>query len=457
MLPQAAASIGLHPEPDCERRRISVFGTGYVGVVSCGCLANLGHQVVGVDIAADKVAMLSGGRSPIVEQGIDDLIARALRQGRLKATTDVAAAIAETEVSFICVGTPSRHDGAVSLDAVETVVSQIGTALRAKPGPHTVVLRSTVPPGTAEESVIPRLEAASGRCLGEDLAFYVNPEFLREGSSVRDFHAPPFTVIGAPPGDDAALLRNLYSALPAPVHVVPYRVAESVKHVSNVFHALKLAFANEAGSILRAHNVDAREVFRLICEDRVLNISPAYLRPGFAFGGSCLPKDVRSFVALANQRTVAAPLIQQLLPSNAAIVERTYQAIARHGRQPVAVFGLAFKSGTDDLRESPFVALAEKLIGKGFDLRIFDRHVDVARLTGANRAYIDREIPHLERVLVPTPAAALSGAKVAVIGHVAPEDRPALLQALDSHTVIDLLGLEELSRLPGVTYEGLCW
>jgi GDP-mannose 6-dehydrogenase len=434
-----------------------VFGTGYVGVVSCGCLAGLGHEIVGVDISAEKVAMLAGGHSPIVEDGIDGLVADAVRLGRLKATTDVAAAVAETDVSFICVGTPSASDGSVSLDAVENVLEHIGAALRQKPGRHTVVMRSTVPPGTAEERAIPLLEAASGRRIGADLDYYSNPEFLREGSSISDFNTPPFTVIGAAAGDDAALLRSLYAPLSAPVHVVPYRVAESVKHISNVFHALKLAFANEAGAILRAYDVDAREAFRLFCEDRTLNISPAYLRPGFAFGGSCLPKDVRSFLALADDRHLAAPLLRHLLPSNAAIIERTYAAIARHGRQPVALFGLAFKAGTDDLRESPFVALAEKLIGKGFDLRIYDKYVQLARLTGANRAYIDREIPHLERLLVGSPQAALADVKVAVVGHVAPEDRPALLEGLASHKVIDLAGMDDLLKVPGVSYEGLCW
>jgi GDP-mannose 6-dehydrogenase len=456
-LPRTVTEPATAPEPACTGRRISVFGTGYVGVVSCGCLAGLGHEIVGVDISAEKVAMLAGGHSPIVEDGIDGLVADAVRLGRLKATTDVAAAVAETDVSFICVGTPSASDGSVSLDAVENVLEHIGAALRQKPGRHTVVMRSTVPPGTAEERAIPLLEAASGRRIGADLDYYSNPEFLREGSSISDFNTPPFTVIGAAAGDDAALLRSLYAPLSAPVHVVPYRVAESVKHISNVFHALKLAFANEAGAILRAYDVDAREAFRLFCEDRTLNISPAYLRPGFAFGGSCLPKDVRSFLALADDRHLAAPLLRHLLPSNAAIIERTYAAIARHGRQPVALFGLAFKAGTDDLRESPFVALAEKLIGKGFDLRIYDKYVQLARLTGANRAYIDREIPHLERLLVGSPQAALADVKVAVVGHVAPEDRPALLEGLTSHKVIDLAGMDDLLKVPGVSYEGLCW
>lgn len=436
---------------------ISVFGIGYVGVVSCGCLAELGHEVIGVDVSPDKIAMLASGRSPIVEEAIDTLIAGAVQQGRLTATDDVAAAVADSAVSFISVGTPSAPDGSVALGAVDGVIKAIGAAIRDKMGPHAVVMRSTVPPGTAEDRVIPMLEAASGRRLGDGLFYYSNPEFLREGSSVRDFRAPPFTLIGAPPGDDAPILREIYAAIHAPVHVAPIRVAESVKHISNVFHAVKLTFANEAGAILASQGVDAREALRLLCEDRVLNISPAYLRPGFAFGGSCLPKDVRSFLALADQKNLAAPMLKNLLPANNAIIDRTFDAIARHGRQPVALFGLAFKQGTDDLRESPFVLLAEKLLGKGYDLRIYDRFVQVARLMGANRSYIDREIPHLERLMVISPAAAVAGTRVVVIGHVAPEDRVALLAALKDHVVLDLAGLADLRSHSGIAYEGLCW
>lgn len=437
--------------------RISVFGIGYVGVVSCGCLAELGHDVVGVDISPSKIAMLASGRSPIVEEAIDTLIAGAVQQGRLTATDDVAAAVNGTEVSFISVGTPSAPDGSVALGYVDGVIRQIGAAIRDKAGPHTVVMRSTVPPGTAEDRIIPVLEEASARRLGEGLFYYSNPEFLREGSSVRDFRSPPFTLIGAPAGDDATILREIYAGIDAPVHVAPIRVAESVKHISNVFHAVKLTFANEAGAILAAHGVDAREALRLLCEDRVLNISPAYLRPGFAFGGSCLPKDVRSFLSLADQKNMAAPMLKNLLPANHAIIDRTFEAVARHGRQPVALFGLAFKQGTDDLRESPFVLLAEKLLGKGYDLRIYDRFVQVATLMGSNRAYIDKEIPHLERLMVVSPEAALSGSRIAIIGHIAPEDRPGLLAALKGHTVIDLAGIAELRTHPTVAYEGLCW
>jgi len=437
--------------------RISVLGIGYVGAVSCGCLASFGHEIVGVDIAPDKVAMLARGQSPIVEDEIDRLIAEGVSGGRLRATTDIADAVANTEVSFISVGTPSGPDGSVSMRAVDEVVAAIGRELRSKHSVHTVVMRSTVPPGTAEDRVIPMLEQASGKRHGEGFAYFSNPEFLREGSSVRDFHAPPYTLIGAAPGDDGAVLREIYAGVGGAVHVAPYRVAESVKYLANAYHAVKLAFANEGGAILASLGVDARAAFRLFCEDRVLNISPAYLTPGFAFGGSCLPKDIRSLLALADQSNVPAPFLNQVLPSNQAVIERTFEAIVAHGRQPVALFGLAFKQGTDDLRESPFVILAERLLGRGYDLRIFDRSVQVARLTGSNRAYIEREIPHLERLLAPDPTAALEGAGLAVLGHIGRDDRPALLGALRSHHVLDLAGIAEVRDRPGISYQGLCW
>ena len=437
--------------------RISVLGIGYVGAVSCGCLASSGHEVVGVDIAADKVAMLARGQSPIVEDEIGGLIAGSVEAGRLRATTSIEDAVANTEVSFISVGTPSGPDGSVNLRAVDDVVAAIGRELRGKPGMHTVVMRSTVPPGTAEDRVIPALEQASGKRHGAGFRYLSNPEFLREGSSVRDFHAPPFTLIGAAPGEDGAVLREIYAGVGGAVHVAPFRVAESVKYLANAYHAVKLAFANEGGAILASLGVDARAAFRLFCEDRVLNISPAYLTPGFAFGGSCLPKDIRSLLALADRANVPAPFLQQVLPSNRAVIERTFEAIAAHGRQTVALFGLAFKPGTDDLRESPFVILAERLLGRGFALRIFDRSVDVARLTGSNRAYIEREIPHLERLLAPDPASALEGAGLVILGHVGRDDRPALLAGLRGQRVLDLAGIAELRDHPGTAYQGLCW
>jgi GDP-mannose 6-dehydrogenase len=437
--------------------RVSVFGVGYVGVVSCGCLAELGHEVIGVDIAEEKLAILRSGHSPIVEDLIDDLIGKAVKDGKLTVSNDTQAAVQATDVSFVSVGTPSAPDGSVSLVAVEKVIEAIGQGIKGKAGAHAVVMRSTIPPGTADDNLIPRLEAASGRKIGDGLHYYSNPEFLREGSSVRDFRHPPFTLIGAPEGDDGTMLRQIYASIDAPIHVTRVRVAESVKHISNVFHAVKLAFANEAGAVLAAAGVDAREAFRLLCEDKQLNISPAYLKPGFAFGGSCLPKDIRGFLSLARQRDVAAPMLSTLMPSNQAVIDRVYDTIFQHGRQPVALLGLAFKPGTDDLRESPFVLLAEKLLGKGFDLHIYDRFVQVARLMGANRAYIDREIPHLERLMVTSPTAALGLARIIVVGHIGKEDREELFARLSGHVVIDLAGIPELRTLPGVTYQGLCW
>lgn len=440
--------------------RISVLGIGYVGAVSCGCLADAGHDIVGVDISADKVALLASGQSPIVEDEIDRLIAEGVAAGRLRATTDMAEAVANTEVSFISVGTPSGPDGSVSMRAVDEVVAAIGHALRDKPGTHTVVMRSTVPPGTAEDRVIPALERASGRKQGEGFTYLSNPEFLREGSSVRDFHAPPYTLIGAAPGDDGAVLRQVYGGaanVAGDTHVVPYRVAESVKYLANAYHAVKLAFANEGGAVLASLGVDARAAYKLFCMDTVLNVSPAYLTPGFAFGGSCLPKDIRSMLALADQNNVSTPFLKTVLPSNGAVIDRTFELIASHGRQKLALFGLAFKSGTDDLRESPFVILAERLLGRGYDMRIFDRSVQVARLTGSNRSYIEREIPHLERLLAAEPAAALEGADLVVVGHCGKQDRAALLAALPGKTVVDLAGILEIRDVPGVKYQGLCW
>ncbi len=436
--------------------RISVFGIGYVGAVSSACLARLGHRVIGVDANPLKVDLINQGRSPIVETAIDELIADAVAQGRLSATTNGAEAVAATDLSLICVGTPSAADGSTSFDAIDAVIAEIGTAIAAKSS-HAVVMRSTLPPGTAEERVIPALEAAAKRQIGNTLAYYANPEFLREGTAVRDFGAPPFTLIGAAPQDAAATMRELYAPIAAPLHVVPYRVAESVKYLSNAYHAVKLAFANEAGAVLAAHGVDAPAAFRLFCEDRVLNISPAYLRPGFAFGGSCLPKDLRGFIALGDRKTVAMPLLSQVLQSNAAIIDRAFDLIARHGRQPVSLFGLAFKQGTDDLRESPLVLLAEKLIGRGYELCIFDRLVKTATLIGSNRAYIDHEIPHLERLMTDSPAAALSRSRTVIVGHVGADDKAALLASLNGHAVIDLAGLPELRERTDISYEGICW
>jgi GDP-mannose 6-dehydrogenase len=437
--------------------KISVLGIGYVGTVACGCLAKFGHQVMGVDISEHKVGMLAKGQSPIVEAEIDTLIADGAKSGQLTATTSIADAIAGTDISFIAVGTPSGPDGSVSMRAVDEVAASIGRELRHKTTPHTIVMRSTVPPGTAEERIIPLLEQNSGKRHGADFRYYSNPEFLREGTSVRDFYAPPYTLIGAAEGDNADVLREIYKPISGDLHVTNYRVAESVKYLANAYHAVKLAFANEGGAILAAMGVDARAAYKLFCMDTVLNVSPAYLTPGFAFGGSCLPKDIRSFLSLADRANVPAPFLGQVLPSNNQIIEGVFGRINSYGRQPVSLFGLAFKSGTDDLRESPLVILAERLLGRGYPLRIFDRSVQIARLTGSNRAYIEKEIPHLERLLTADPQEALDSAELIVIGHVSKADRPALLAGLKGKTVLDLAGVPELREGTGFTYQGLCW
>jgi len=437
--------------------KISVFGVGYVGAVSSACFAALGHDVVAVDVMADKVATISSGLSPIVEEGMAEMMREGVASGRIVATTDTARAIMDTDISLVSVGTPSAPDGTPDLTAVTGVLAEIGRELRKKVSHHSILMRSTVPPGTAEEVAIPLVAEASGRIKGRDFSYYSNPEFLREGTAIRDFHNPPMTLIGALTGDDAVLPRALYEAVTAPVHIVPLRVAEAAKYLANVYHAVKLSFANEAGQILAACGIDAREAFRIFCEDRILNISPAYLRPGFAFGGSCLPKDVRGFLALARAGKVDAPFLERIMPSNDAIIRRVFDAIAARGRVPVGLLGLSFKPGTDDLRESPFVQLSELLIGKGYHLRIFDRHVNLAGLLGTNRAYIEREIPHIEQLMESSPADVLRNSRVVVIGHIGKEDRAALPSLLRDHHVIDLVGIAELRDHPNITYQGLCW
>ena len=437
--------------------RISVFGIGYVGAVSCACLAELGHEVIGIDVNPEKVEMLRGGISPIVEAEIGDLTARAVAQNRLTATGDTAAAIAATDVSFIAVGTPSAPDGSPSMTAVDAVTAAIGQALAAKTAPHVVIMRSTVPPGTAEERVIPALEKTSGSRAGDGFLYYSNPEFLREGTAVHDFGAPPFTLLGAAAGDDAPLLRELYAPLAAPLHVIPYRVAESVKYLSNVYHAVKLAFANEAGAVLAAHGVDARAAFRLFCEDRALNISPAYLRPGFAFGGSCLPKDLRSLVYAAQRADVSVPILSHVLSSNADHLQRAVDLVERTGKRRVGLFGLSFKPGTDDLRESPLVELAERLFGKGYDLRIYDANVSMSRLLGANREYIENRLPHLAQLLADSVDEVLDHAEVCLVG----TKDEAVLAALphgEGPDIIDLVRLPDAdARRTEPGYTGLVW
>lgn len=437
--------------------RISIFGMGYVGVVSGACLAKSGHEVVGVDVSQSKVELIKSGRSPIVENGIDELIAELSASGRLTATTDAADAIAKTDLSFISVGTPSQRNGATALGAIDMVVEQIGTAIATKATPHTVVIRSTVPPGTIEDRVTPLLCRAARRELGKGLEVCSNPEFLREGTAIRDFGRPPFTLVGCSGDNGFKIMQEIYRPIEAPLIRTTIRTAESVKYLCNIFHAVKIGFANEIGSLLKSFGVDSREAMRIFCEDSTLNISPAYLRPGFAFGGSCLPKDIRAFLSLARDHEIDLPFIGSLMSSNERHIDRAFQMIVKGGRRKVALFGLAFKPGTDDLRESSLVVLAERLIGKGFDLAIFDRNVDIARLVGTNREYIDREIPHLQRLLQPTPEATLEGAQVIAVGHAGKIEIATISASHGSRTIVDLQGVKELERLEGADYQGICW
>jgi len=435
---------------------LSVFGLGYVGCVSAACFAKEGHAVVGVDVNPAKVGMINDGKSTIVEAGIGELVRDMRATGRLRATTSPHEAVLASSVSLICVGTPSRPNGSIDLTYVERVCEQIGEALREKTDRHTIVIRSTVMPGTIDGVVIPALERGSGKRAGVDFAVCSNPEFLREGTSIKDFYDPPFTLIGAHDPAHAEPLKALYAGIKAPVHVTAVRVAEMVKYVCNCFHGLKVGFANEVGNVCKALGVDSHEVMRLFCEDRKLNISTAYLKPGFAFGGSCLPKDLRAITYKARTLDVETPVLSALLESNRKQVQRAYDMVLATGHRRVGVLGLAFKAGTDDLRESPMVSLIEMLIGKGLQLSIYDRDVSSANLIGANREYIEREIPHIWSLMRPTVREVVESADTVVIGNSASEFRE-LGEQLNGQMVVDLARAFGTRVSNGPSYQGICW
>ena len=435
--------------------KVSVFGLGYVGAVSAGALARNGHRVIGVDPNLTKVEMVAAGMSPVIESGLDGLIAHGVSSGAIRATTSAEEAIAGSEVSMICVGTPSHGNGSLDLTHVEKVCQEIGIALAASTDPHVVVVRSTMLPGSTEEVVIPTLEAASGRRLGPDLGVCVNPEFLREGSSIKDFFDPPFTLIGGDEGRATDLVQSLYAAIGAPVIVVPYREAEMIKYASNAFHALKITFANEIGNIAREQHIDSHRVMEILCRDTNLNISPAYLRPGFAFGGSCLPKDLRALVYQARRADVDAPVLEAIGRSNQGQIDRALTMVMRTGHKRVGVLGFSFKAGTDDLRESPMVELIERLIGKGYELKVFDRNVSLANLQGANREYIEREIPHIASLMAGSVDDVLAGSDVLVIGNGDPEFVRAIDEAREDQVIVDLVRVGTGDTR--ARYEGICW
>jgi len=436
---------------------LSVFGLGYVGCVSSACFAKEGHRVIGVDVSRAKVDMINGGRPTIVESGIGELVAEMVAAGRLSATTSAADAVRDSDVSLVCVGTPSRTNGSIDLRYVERVCEEIGAAIKTKSTRHTVVIRSTVLPGTVQRVVIPALESASGKRAGTDFGVCMNPEFLREGTSIRDFYEPPFTLIGTDDRSSAEAVSALYAGLEAPVHVTSTGVAEMIKYACNCFHGLKVGFANEIGNICKVFGVDSHEVMRIFCLDTKLNLSPAYLRPGFAFGGSCLPKDLRAITYHARTNDVQTPILSATLDSNQRQIERAYEMVRAAGSRNVGVLGLAFKAGTDDLRESPMVSVVEMLIGKGTNLAIYDRDVSEARLMGSNREYIEREIPHIWSLMRGSVEEVIESSEVIVIGNGSGEFRRIEPKLRSGQIVIDLVRAFGDRTSNGDGYRGICW
>jgi GDP-mannose 6-dehydrogenase len=436
---------------------VSVFGLGYVGSVSAASFAADGHTVVGVDVNRDKVASLNDGRSPIVEKGLEELIRDNTANGRLRATTSTTEAVAATDLSLICVGTPSRRNGSLDLTYLERVCEQIGEALKDKESYHVVVVRSTVLPGTTHGVVIPALERTSGKKYGAGFGVTVNPEFLREGTAIKDFRQPPMTLIGHNYTSDAQPTEALYSQVTAPVITTSIRTAEMIKYASNTWHALKVCFANEVGNLCKRLEIDSHEVMDIFCRDEKLNLSSYYMKPGFAFGGSCLPKDVRAMQYRAKEVDLDMPVIQSILGSNEMQIRHAIDMVVETGRKRIGLLGFSFKAGTDDLRESPIVILAEALLGKGYSLCIYDRNVSIARLVGANKEYINQQIPHLSSLLTDSLDEVLEKSEVIVVGNGSPEFAEALRRTRPDQVVIDLFRVKIDPVEVPAQYTGICW
>jgi len=435
---------------------ISVFGLGYVGAVSAACFAKEGHRVVGVDPQQSKVDLVNQGKSPIIESGLGRLISEAVASDRLRARTDAEEAVRASDASLVCVGTPSQHNGCLDLQYVRNVCADIGEVLRYKDAFHVVVVRSTMLPGTMNSVVIPILEETSGKRAGIEFGVATNPEFLREGTAVQDFYSPPKTVIGEIDRRSGDVVAALYSGVDAPAIRTDIRTAEMVKYTDNVWHALKVCFANEIGNISKALGLDGTRVMELFCRDTKLNLSPYYLKPGFAFGGSCLPKDVRALKYQAKNMDLDVPVLNAILPSNEVQVRKGLRMVLELDRKRVGILGFSFKAGTDDLRESPMVELIEQLLGKGLDLRIYDRNVILASLVGANRDYILNRIPHISRLMVTTLDEVLEHAEVIVVGNGSEEFRSIRDRLCPNQTLLDFVGVVVRDEAP-VNYQGICW
>ncbi len=436
--------------------KISVFGLGYVGTVSASCLAHNGHEVIGVDPIGTKAQLINEGHSPIVEADIGGIISDVVSRGKLRATDNVVEAVLSTDLSLICVGTPSQSNGNLDLRYIRRVCEEIGTALKVKNDWHVVTIRSTVLPGTVRNIVIPILEETSGKVAGQGFGVCHNPEFLREGSAVHDFNFPPKTVIGQLDSRSGDAVAGLYNMLDAPLIRTEVEVSEMVKYIDNCWHALKIGFANEIGALSKAFGVDSHHVMDIFCQDRKLNISRAYLKPGFAFGGSCLPKDLRALGYQARTHDLETPILNSILPSNDVQVRRGIDLVLKTGHKRIGILGFSFKAGTDDLRESPLIEVIERLIGKGYDLRVYDRNVRIASLTGANRDFILNRIPHISRLMVDSVEHILDHAETVVIGNEDPEFRQVPTQIRDGQIVVDFVRISGLRSEKG-KYDGICW
>jgi GDP-mannose 6-dehydrogenase len=436
---------------------ISIFGLGYVGAVSLACLARDGHRVVGVDVDQSKLDLIAAGKTPVVEEGMVQLMAEAVASGKVTVTRDVGDAVRATELSLICVGTPSAPNGSQDQSAMLGLARDLGAALKDKSTGHVFAFRSTLVPGTVEDVLVPLIEEASGKRAGVEFDVCFQPEFLREGSSIKDYDKPPYTIVGATTQAPVTLLRRLFGHLPCELHVTSVRAAEMVKYCCNNFHALKITFANETARLCEALAVDPFEVMDLVCQDRQLNISKAYLRPGFAFGGSCLPKDLRATLYLAKSHDVELPMLGAILPSNRQHIDRAIAKVAETGARKIGMIGLSFKGGTDDLRESPLVVLAEYFYGKGLQLLVYDPEVQLSNLLGANRRYIEKHVPHLGQLMRGELEQVIDGSELLIVGLDDPRVHAALKSKLRAEqTVLDLVNLARHDELPG-RYVGLCW
>ncbi len=437
--------------------RISVFGLGYVGCVTAVCLASDGHEVIGVDVNPAKVSQIQAGTPPVLEPELENKLQTALQKGLIRATMDTADAIQNSDVTLICVGTPSSSNGSLQLEYLEKVSVEIGKVLASKASYHVVTVRSTILPGTMRNCVIPTLEAHSGKKVGVDFGAAMNPEFLREGTAIADYRNPSTIVIGQYDERSGQAIQDMYEGIESSVFRVPIETAEMVKYAHNAFHAVKVSFANEIGAICKANGLDGQEVMKIFCQDHHLNISTAYLKPGFAFGGSCLPKDLRALTYAAKERDVEVPLLTSIMPSNSVQIQRGVQMIENTGKNKIAIIGLSFKAGTDDVRESPIVILVETLVGRGYDVRIYDQNVNPSQLIGANKAFLQRSLPHIASLMSASLDEVVKDAEVVVITNGSKQFAgiPASLRA--DQTLIDFVGIGKQLEVRQGEYDGIAW